>query len=138
MRLFLAFPLSLSLSLSLRRGITLRSNNKMCCVVNVLINTEHTKSIARFILFSHIFCGPPRERKIAATWRPRKETQEKNGTKEEKTTRKKRKKRQKKQTNSAIRHTLVIKKKRAAQRDTKEKHRQQRWGLLPRARTCHR
>ena len=30
------------------------------------------------------------------------------------------------------------KKKRAAQRDTKEKHRQQRWGLLPRARTCHR
>ena len=80
----------------------------MLCCERVIINTEHTKSIARFI--THIFCGPPRERKIAATWRPRKETQERR-TKEEKTTRKKRKKRQKKQTNSAIRHTLVIKKK---------------------------
>ena len=135
MRLFLAFPLSLSLSL--RRGITLRSNNKMCCVVNVLINTEHTKSIARFIiiLFSHIFCGPPRERKIAATWRPRKETQKRTDQRKDD----ERKEKKDKKTNEFRDTTHTChKKKRAAQRDTKEKHRQQRWGLLPRARTCHR
>jgi len=84
----------------------------MCCVVNVLINTEHTKSIARFIiiLFSHIL-WPAEGKKNRGDVAAEEGNPEKNGTKEEKTTRKKRKKRQKKQTNSAIRHTLVIKKK---------------------------
>ena len=133
MRLFLAF----SLSLSLRRGITLRSNNKMCCVVNVLINTEHTKSIARFIyyfVFAHLW--PAEGKKNRGDVAAEEGNPEKNGTKE-KTTKEKKKKTKKTNEFRDTTHTCH-KKKRAAQRDTKEKHRQQRWGLLPRARTCHR
>jgi len=82
----------------------------MCCVVNVLINTEHTKSIARFIyyfVFAHLW--PAEGKKNRGDVAAEEGNPEKNGPKKRR--RKKRKKRQKKQTNSAIRHTLVIKKK---------------------------
>ena len=64
----------------------------MCCVVNVLINTEHTKSIARFIiiLFSHIL-WPAEGKKNRGDVVAEEGNPEKNGTKE-KTTKEKKKK----------------------------------------------